>query len=135
MFHEFRGSDRSRVHIVFHVNRSVHNFTDAFAEFQGFDAEIDNIAHLPGCAVHLSRNADADGQRFVGKYAGDTHDIGYNIVFTGVRWHTVNVDDAVHRVEQYAFDFRSADVDADASLRTIIAMQSCVHCMYLPGIG
>ena len=85
LFHEFRGSDRSRVHIVFHVHRSVHNLTDAFAEFQGFDAEIDNVAHLSSCAVHLSWNANADGQRFVGECTCDAHDVGYNVVFAGMR--------------------------------------------------
>ena len=46
----------------------------------------------------------------------DAHDVGYDVAFTGVRWHTADVDDAVCCVEQHAFDFRSADVDADASL-------------------
>lgn len=134
LFHEFRGSDRSRVHIVFHVHRSVHDCADAFAKFQRFNIKIDDVAHLPGCAVHLPWNANADGQRFVGQYAGDAHDVGYDIAFTGVRWHTADVDDAVCCVEQHAFDFRSADVDADASLRTAVMVQSCVHCMYLPEI-
>ena len=135
VLHEFRGSDRSRVHIVFHVNRNVHNLTDAFAEFQGFDAEIDNVAHLSSCAVHLSWNANADGQRFVGECTCDAHDVGYNVVFAGMRWHTANVDDAVCCVEQHTFDFCAADVDTDASLLTIVVVQSCVHCIYLPGIG
>ena len=105
LFHEFRGSDRSRVHIVFHVHRSVHDCADAFAKFQRFNIKIDDVAHLPGRAVHLPWNANADGQRFVGQYAGDAHDVGYDIAFTGVRWHTADVDDAVCCVEQHASIF------------------------------